>query len=110
MSRRWNASAAKSGSTGDAGCPRHGGLIGLRWACDHPQAVGGLVITNTGFFPDHEWIEIAVTMRTPIQGEALLDSLSRKGFDTLLEAASSEFDEPRLTSTGRRSPPLNGGA
>jgi haloalkane dehalogenase len=73
-----------------------GGLIGLRWACDHPDAVRGLVITNTGFFPDHEWIEIAKTMRTPIQGEALVDSLSREGFATLLEEASSEFDERAL--------------
>lgn len=73
-----------------------GGLIGLRWACDHPDAVGGLVITNTGFFPDHEWIEIAKAMRTPTQGEALVDSLSREGFATLLEAASSEFDQPAL--------------
>jgi haloalkane dehalogenase len=70
-----------------------GGLIGLRWACDHPDAVGGLVITNTGFFPDHEWIEIAQTMRTPIQGEALVDSLSREGFATLLEEATTSFDE-----------------
>jgi haloalkane dehalogenase len=73
-----------------------GGLIGLRWACDHPDAVAGLVITNTGFFPDHEWIEIAKTMRTPIQGEALLDSLSRAAFATLLEETSTEFDEPAL--------------
>jgi haloalkane dehalogenase len=73
-----------------------GGLIGLRWACDHPDAVAGLVITNTGFFPDHEWIEIAKTMRTPIQGEALLDSLSREAFVTLLEEASTEFDAPAL--------------
>jgi haloalkane dehalogenase len=70
-----------------------GGLIGLRWACDHPDAVAGLVITNTGFFPDVEWIEIAETMRTPIQGEALVDSLSRDGFATLLEGASTELDE-----------------
>jgi haloalkane dehalogenase len=73
-----------------------GGLIGLRWACDHPDAVAGLVITNTGFFPDIEWTEIAKTMRTPIQGEALVDSLSREGFATLLEAASSAFDEDAL--------------
>ena len=87
-----------------------GGLIGLRWACDHPDAVAGLVITNTGFFPDHEWIEIAKTMRTPIQGEALVDSLSREGFATLLEEASSAFDERALdeywkafsTAEGRR--------
>jgi haloalkane dehalogenase len=73
-----------------------GGLIGLRWACDHPGVVSGLVITNTGFFPTHEWIEIAKTMRTPIQGEALLDSLSREAFATLLAEASSEFDDDAL--------------
>jgi haloalkane dehalogenase len=73
-----------------------GGLIGLRWACEHPDAVSGLVITNTGFFPDLEWIEIAKTMRTPIQGEALMNSLSREAFATLLEAASSKLDERAL--------------
>jgi haloalkane dehalogenase len=65
-------------------------------ACDHPDSVYGLVITNTGFFPDIEWIEIAKTMRTPIQGEALVDSLSREAFATLLKEASSEFDERAL--------------
>jgi haloalkane dehalogenase len=73
-----------------------GGLIGLRWACDHPDAVCGLVITNTGFFPDIEWAAIAKTMRTPVQGEALVNSLSRDGFGTLLEEASGGFDERAL--------------
>jgi haloalkane dehalogenase len=87
-----------------------GGLIGLRWACDHPDAAGGLVITNTGFFPDVEWAAIAKTMRTPGQGEALVDSLSREGFGTLLAEASSSFDDRALdeywkafsTPVGRR--------
>jgi haloalkane dehalogenase len=70
-----------------------GGLIGLRWACEHPDAVAGLVISNTGFFPDQEWIEIAVTMRTPGQGEALVNSTSRHEFGTLLKASSKSFDE-----------------
>jgi haloalkane dehalogenase len=70
-----------------------GGVIGLRWACDHPDAVAGLVISNTGFFPDHQWAGIAQTMRTPIQGEALVDSLSRDGLATLLEEVSSGIDE-----------------
>ena len=73
-----------------------GGLIGLRWACDHPDAVGGLVITNTGFFPDHEWIEIAKTMRTPIQGEALVDSLSREAFGDAARGGLQSFDEHAL--------------
>jgi pimeloyl-ACP methyl ester carboxylesterase len=87
-----------------------GGLIGLRWACDRPDAVGGLVISNTGFFPDHGWIQIAETMRTPIQGEALVDSLTREAFATLMEEASTELDGHALdqywkafsTAGGRR--------
>src|SRR4051794_28570164 len=36
-----------------------GGLIGLRWACDHPGAAGALVLSNTGFFPDGKWHGLA---------------------------------------------------
>src|SRR5205807_2046237 len=32
-----------------------GGLIGLRWACDRPEAVRALCISDTGFFPDGRW-------------------------------------------------------
>ena len=85
-----------------------GGLIGLRWACDHPDAVCGLVITNTGFFPDNEWIEIAKTMRTPVQGEALVDSLSREGFARCSRRPPARSTSARWTSTGRRSPPPGG--
>ena len=70
-----------------------GGAIGLRWACDHPEAVCGRVITNTGFFPDYEWHDLAKRMRTPNQGEALVDSLSRDGLATLLDMVSSGIDE-----------------
>jgi haloalkane dehalogenase len=70
-----------------------GGAVGLRWACDYADAVAGLVITNTGFFPDYEWHELAKQMRTPIQGEALVDSLSRDGLAALFEIASNGIDE-----------------
>ncbi len=73
-----------------------GGVIGLRWACEHPDAVTGLVISNTGFFPDIEWAAIAKTMRTPIQGEALVDSLSREGFGTMLVETADSFDARAL--------------
>jgi haloalkane dehalogenase len=69
-----------------------GGAIGLRWACDHPDAVCGLVITNTGFFPDYEFHDIAKAMRTEGQGEALMDSLSREGLATLFDSVSSGID------------------
>ena len=32
-----------------------GGLIGLRWACEHPDAVWAVVASDTGFFPDGRW-------------------------------------------------------
>jgi haloalkane dehalogenase len=73
-----------------------GGAIGLRWACDHPDAVAVLVISNTGFFPDIEWHEIAETMRTPVQGEALVDSLSREGLAAILEAVSTGIDDAAM--------------
>src|SRR6266536_3068090 len=70
-----------------------GGAIGLRWACDHPEAVAGLVISNTGFFPDYEWHELASAMRTQGQGETLLNSLSREAFGVLIGAAYDGGDE-----------------
>jgi haloalkane dehalogenase len=70
-----------------------GGAIGLRWACDHPDVVRGLVITNTGFFPDYEWHDLAKRMRIEGQGETLLDSLSRGALATLLDEVSSGIDE-----------------
>ncbi len=57
-----------------------GGLIGLRWACDHPHAVSGLVITDTGFFPDGRWHGMAQTLRTEGEGEQLLANLDRDLF------------------------------
>jgi len=71
-----------------------GGLITLRWVLDHhPDAVAGLVASNTGFFPDGEWHGMGAAMRTEGQGEALVDSLSREGFGGLLAVAGRGFDE-----------------
>ena len=57
-----------------------GGLIGLRWACDHPDAVRGLVITDTGFFPDGRWHGMAKSLRTEGEGEQILANLNRDLF------------------------------
>ena len=61
-----------------------GGLIGLRWACDHPDAVSTLILSNTGFFADTEWHVMAQALRTPGQGEQLLDNLTKQAFATML--------------------------
>ena len=69
-----------------------GGLIGLRWACDRPYAVRGLVIMGTGFFPDGKWHGLAQGLRTPGQGEQISASITRETFGELLRSAS-----PRIT-------------
>jgi haloalkane dehalogenase len=84
-----------------------GGLIGLRWACDHPGATWAHVISDTGFFADGKWHGLAEAMRAPGQGEELVDGMTEEGFAAMLggissigpEAAREYFkalaDEPR---------------
>ena len=57
-----------------------GGLIGLRWACDHPENVWAIVASDTGFCADGKWHGMADAMRTPGQGEQLVDGLTRESF------------------------------
>jgi haloalkane dehalogenase len=69
-----------------------GGLIGLRWACDHPDAVAGLVISSTGFFPDGKWHGLAQALRTAGTGEELMDGLTREGLSELMQQSSPAMD------------------
>jgi haloalkane dehalogenase len=73
-----------------------GGLIGLRWACDHPDAVGALVISDTGFFPDGRWHGMAKMLRTEGQGEQLMEGLNREGFGGVMRQASDGIDEEAI--------------
>jgi len=61
-----------------------GGLIGLRWACDHPDAVWAVVASDTGFFPDGRWHGLADAL-----GEQLVDEMTLEGFTALLGSISS---------------------
>jgi haloalkane dehalogenase len=70
-----------------------GGLIGLRWACEHPGAVGALVLSNTGFFPDGKWSGMAKALRTEGDGEELLAAMTREGFGQMMGAISQGMDE-----------------
>lgn len=73
-----------------------GGLIGLRWACEHPDLIRAMVISNTGFFADGKWHGMAEAMRTPGQGEQLVDALDRDGFGAMLTSVSSGLDDRGL--------------
>ena len=70
-----------------------GGLIGLRWACDHPGAARALVISDTGFFPDGRWHGLADALRTPGTGEEFVDGMTREGFAAGLRAMAMGMDD-----------------
>jgi pimeloyl-ACP methyl ester carboxylesterase len=73
-----------------------GGLIGLRWACDHPDKVRALVISATGFFPDGKWHGMAEVLRTEGEGEKAVDGLTRESFGQLLASVSTGMSEQAL--------------
>jgi haloalkane dehalogenase len=73
-----------------------GGLIGLRWACEHPDAVRALVISSSGFFADGKWHGMAKALRTPEVGEELLAGFDRDGFAGLLRASGTAFDDEEI--------------
>jgi haloalkane dehalogenase len=73
-----------------------GVMIGLRWACEHPDAVSALVISDGGFFSDRRWHDLANAMRTPGDGERLIDGYTHEGFAAALRAASSGIDEDAI--------------
>lgn len=70
-----------------------GGLIGLRWACDHPDAVRALVISSTGFFADGRWHGLAEALRRDVDGERMIEGMTRASFGELLQATSPAFDD-----------------
>lgn len=70
-----------------------GGLIGLRWACENPDAVRALVISSTGFFPDGRWHGLAEALRREVDGERIIEGMTRASFGELLQATSPAFDD-----------------
>jgi haloalkane dehalogenase len=73
-----------------------GVMIGLRWACDHPDAVSALCISDGGFFADRRWHDLANVMRTPGEGERLIGSYTREGFGEALRGLSRGMTEETL--------------
>jgi haloalkane dehalogenase len=70
-----------------------GGLIGLRWVCEQPDAVAALVISASGFFPDGKWHGMARAMRTPGTGEELVAGVTRDGLAGMLGQVSTGIDD-----------------
>jgi haloalkane dehalogenase len=73
-----------------------GVLVGLRWACDNPGSARALVISDGGFFADRRWHDLANLMRTPGEGERLIDSYTREAFAGALRALSPAMTDQAL--------------
>ncbi len=69
-----------------------GGFIGLAWACEHPDLVSALVISDTGFFSDGKWHGMAEAIRSE-QGEEVMASVDRDGFAALIRSDGAEFSD-----------------
>jgi haloalkane dehalogenase len=61
-----------------------GGLIGMRWACEHPGVARALVISSTGFFPDGKWHGMAKALREEGTGEQMIGAMDRATFGEVL--------------------------
>jgi haloalkane dehalogenase len=70
-----------------------GGLIGLRWACDHPDRVWAIVASDTGFFADARWHDMAKAMRTPGRGEELVEGFTRERFERIMRGFIPGIDD-----------------
>jgi haloalkane dehalogenase len=67
-----------------------GGFVGLAWACEHPDRVEALVISDTGFFADGRWHGMAEAMRGDA-GDELIGALDKNGFAALLRGGGARF-------------------
>jgi haloalkane dehalogenase len=73
-----------------------GGLIGLRWACDNPGAVRALVLSNTGFFADGRWHGFAKVLRTPGEGEQMMENMTPELMGMALRQECPEMSDEAL--------------
>jgi haloalkane dehalogenase len=73
-----------------------GGLIGMRWACEHPDAVDALVISATGFFPDGKWHGMAKALKEPGTGEQVMDGFTREGFEAVMRQSSAGMSDEAI--------------
>jgi haloalkane dehalogenase len=73
-----------------------GVMIGLRWACENPDAVTRLVISDGGFFSDRRWHDLANVMRTPGEGEKVLAGFTEEGLAAALRDVSTGMTDDAL--------------
>jgi haloalkane dehalogenase len=70
-----------------------GGLIGIAWACMHPDKVRSLLITDTSFRSKDRWHALAEQWRTAGTGEQMIGEMSEDGFKMMLSTMGQLSDE-----------------
>lgn len=78
-----------------------GGMVGCRWATEHPDAVSALVLADTGYFADGKWHGMAEGMRTPGQGEELVATLNTESLGALLKGVAPGMTEAAIAEYTR---------
>ncbi len=73
-----------------------GVMIGLRWACDNPDAVAGLVISDGGFFADRRWHDMGQLLRTEGEGERIIAATTREALGDMLGGVSRGITDEAL--------------
>ena len=81
-----------------------GGFVGLAWACDHPDRIEALVISDTGFFTDGKWHGMAEAVRGEQGEETRRGARPRRVRRAAARAGDHASTTRRSTHTGRRSP------
>jgi haloalkane dehalogenase len=77
-----------------------GAFIGLAWACEHPDLVAALSISDSGFFSDGKWHGMAEGLRSS-QGEEVMAAIDRDGFAALLRADGAQFSDEDIDAYWR---------
>lgn len=77
-----------------------GGFVGLAWACEHPELVSALVISDAGFFSDGKWHGMAEAIRSE-NGEEIMAAVDRDGFAGLLRADGADFSDEEIDAYWR---------
>lgn len=78
-----------------------GGLIGLRWALQRPEAIRAVVLSDTGFFPDGKWHDFAQVLRTPGEGETFIAQWTAAMLGQLLSSVSTGIGEDAIAEYAR---------
>jgi haloalkane dehalogenase len=73
-----------------------GVMIGLRWACEQPDAASSLTISDGGFFSDRRWHDLANVMRSPSAGEELIRAYTPEGFAAAMRTMSSGISDEAI--------------